>query len=126
VSSRRRSSENHSMRRSQSFNGASCAILIGLFPLYGQGPTLAGSGYTDTSIIQVAPGQITTLFVTGLKTVLPTSRVDANVIPLPTTLQGISVRLDQTTPLPLLSLYQTSVCNLSPPPPPPPTISPSL
>jgi hypothetical protein len=38
--------------------------------VFGQGPTLAGIGYADPSIMRVGPGQITTLFVTGLKTVL--------------------------------------------------------
>src|SRR5579863_8280141 len=46
-----------------------CVPMMGLGPLFGQGITLAGTGYTDPSVIQVAPGQITTLFVTGLKTV---------------------------------------------------------
>jgi uncharacterized protein (TIGR03437 family) len=103
------------MRRTHVLQTASCAILIGLSPLFGQGPTLAGIGYTDPSIIRVAPGQITTLFVTGLKTVLSSSPVNATTVPPPFTLSGISVTLNQTggapTPVPLLSIQQVSVCN---------------
>jgi hypothetical protein len=94
-----------------------CATIMSLGPANGQGPTLAGTGYTDPSIIRVAPGQITTLFVTGLKTVLSSSPVNATVVPLPTMLAGITVALNQT-PLPLLSIQQMSVCNTIPPGPP--------
>jgi uncharacterized protein (TIGR03437 family) len=90
--------------------------VVSLGPANGQGPTIAGTGYTDPSIIRVAPGQITTLFVTGLKT----------VVPLPTMLAGVTVTLNQLTPLPLLSIQQMSVCNTVPPgspqsPPSPPS-----
>ena len=91
--------------------------------MFGQGITLAGAGYSDPSVIRVAPGQITTLFVTGLKTVLSSQPVNATSIPLPTTLAGITVTLNQT-PLPLLSIQQMSVCNAAPPVPPPPPSSP--
>ena len=91
---------------------AAISMSIGVF---GQGITLSGAGYTDPSIIRVAPGQITTLFVTGLKTVLSSQPVNANVVPLPTTLAGISVTLNQMgnqpTPIPLLSIQQPSVCS---------------
>jgi hypothetical protein len=56
--------------------------------------------------------------------VLASQPVNANVIPLPTTLAGITVALNQTTPLPLLSIQQLSVCNILPPVPPPPPSSP--
>lgn len=89
------------------------AILTTSGPLLSQGITLSGGGYSDPSVIRVAPGQITTLFVTGLKTVL-SQPVNATVVPLPTTLAGISVTLNQTgtqpTPVPLLSVQQVSVC----------------
>jgi uncharacterized protein (TIGR03437 family) len=94
---------------------AVCAIIMSLGPLFGQGITLSGSGYADPSIIRVAPGQIATLFVTGLKTVLSSQPVSANVVPLPTTLAGITVTLNQTgsqpTPVPLMSVQQVSVCS---------------
>jgi hypothetical protein len=102
------------MRRSHILQTASCAILVGLSPLFGQGPTLAGTGYTYPAIIDVAPGQITTLFVIGLKIVL-SSPVNATTIPLPDTLAGIAVTLNQTgnqsTPVPLLSVRQVSACS---------------
>jgi uncharacterized protein (TIGR03437 family) len=91
-----------------------CLPLISLGPLFGQGATLTGSGYSDPSIINVAPGQVTTLFVTGLKTVLSSQPVSASALPLPAALAGISVTLDQTggqpTPVPLLSVRQISTC----------------
>jgi uncharacterized protein (TIGR03437 family) len=92
---------------------AGCAIVVGLVPLFGQGITLSGTGYTDPSIVRVAPGQITTLFVAGLKTVL-SKPVNATTVPLPMTLAGISVKLNQggsqPTPVPLLSIQHLSVC----------------
>src|ERR1039457_970037 len=94
---------------------AACTIIISLAQMFGQGITLAGAGYSDPSVIRVAPGQITTLFVTGLKTVLSSQPVNANVVPLPTTLAGITVLLNQPgsqpTPVPLLSVQQVSVCS---------------
>ena len=102
-----------------------CASIISPSFLQGQGITLAGTGYTDPSIIRVAPGQITTLFVTGLKTVLSSQPVNATMIPLPIALAGITVTLNQTNALPLLSIQQMSVCSSSgaPPPPAPPLLS---
>ena len=97
------------------FFNAACASIISLGPLFGQGITVSGTGYTDPSIIRVAPGQITTLFVTGLKTVLSSQPVNATIVPLPTTLAGISVTLNQPgnqpAPVPLLSVQQLSVCS---------------
>jgi hypothetical protein len=91
-------------------------FLVSINYLFGQGPTLTGTGYGDPSVIKVAPGQITTLFVTGLKTVL-LSPVNATILPLPTTLAGISVSLIQTgnqpTQVPLLSIQQSLVCSIS-------------
>jgi len=60
-----------------------CTILSTVGPLLGQAPTLTGAGYGDPSVIHVAPGQITTMFVTGLKTVLSSQSVNAMSIPLP-------------------------------------------
>jgi hypothetical protein len=90
-------------------------MLMTLGPLFGQGITLSGTVYADPSSIKLAPGQITTLFVTGLKTVLSSQPVKATIVPLPTTLAGISVALNQPgnqpTPVPLLSVQQVSVCS---------------
>ena len=56
-------------------------------------PTLVGAGYATPSLT-VAPGEIVTLQVTGLNTVLP-SPVTAQQAPLPTQLAGISATLNQ-------------------------------
>jgi uncharacterized protein (TIGR03437 family) len=89
------------------------AITVSLVPVFGQGITLSGTGYTNSTALRVAPGQITTLFVTGVKTVL-SQAVNATTLPLPTTLAGISVTLNHggsRTPVPLLSIQQVSVCD---------------
>lgn len=93
---------------------------------YGQtGPTLVGTGYGLPATIRVAPGQITTLFVTGLKTVLSSQQVKATTLPLPSTLSGISVTLSesnfgpQSMPVPLLSIQQNSACEDAATPPAP-------
>jgi len=97
------------------FRTALCLFPMSLGSLFGQGPTLAGTGYSDPSIIRVAPGQITTLFVTGLKTILSLQPVKATNLPLPTTLAGISVTLSengqQGSQIPLLSVQQMPICN---------------
>ncbi len=54
-------------------------------------PTLTGAGYSNPGVVRVAPGQITTLFITGLKTVLTSEMIRASTLPLPTSLAGISV-----------------------------------
>src|SRR6266542_1025722 len=96
------------------FHTAGCLFLMNLGALLGQGPTLAGAWYSDPSIIRVAPGQITTLFVTGLKTVLSSQSVNATSLPLHATLAGISVTLSQNgqqpSPIQLLSVQQLPMC----------------
>ena len=91
-----------------------CLLATSQNLVFGQGPTLTGIGYVDPSIMRVAPGQITTLFVTGLKTVLASS-VSAPGLPLPTTLAGISVTLNQSNiaarQVPLLAVQQLPVCD---------------
>jgi hypothetical protein len=89
-------------------------ILIASLTASGQtGPTLIGAGY-NLPALRLAPGQITTLFVTGLKTVLQSGFINATTVPLPTTLGGISVMLNPNSfvasPVPLLSVQQTAVC----------------
>ncbi|HXB67279.1 MAG TPA: hypothetical protein VNY05_03500 [Candidatus Acidoferrales bacterium] len=94
---------------------ALCLFSMSLGHLLGQSPILAGTGYSNPSIIRVAPGQITTLFVTGLKTVLPSQPVRATSLPLPATLAGISITLSQNgqqpSPIPLLSVQQMPICS---------------
>ena len=83
------------------------------------GPTVAGSGYAAPGLIRVAPGQVMTFFVTGLKTVLPPdARTDrAKGLPLPTTLGGLSVRLRQpyiggfSGEIPLFAVQQFDRCS---------------
>jgi len=91
-----------------------CLLTTSPSLVFGQGPVLTGIGYVDPSIMRVAPGQITTLFVTGLKTVLASS-VSAPGLPLPTTLAGISVTLNQSNiaarQVPLVAVQQLPVCN---------------
>jgi hypothetical protein len=99
-----------------------CAMLTSIAPLFGQGPTLTGAGYTGRVPIRIAPGQITTLFVAGLKTVLP-QPVRAPSLPLPNSLAGISVTINQSGasyPAPLVSVQQVGVCSSGGAPPPPP------
>ena len=105
-----------------------CLFALSLGSLFGQGMTLAGGGYSDPSIIRVAPGQVTTLFVIGLRTVLSSQPARATNLPLPSALAGISVTLNQAgqqpLPVPLLSLQQMSICSNGGAPPPPPGLTP--
>jgi uncharacterized protein (TIGR03437 family) len=97
-----------------------CLLATSPSLVFGQGPVLTGIGYVDPSIMRVAPGQITTLFVTGLKTVLASS-VSAPGLPLPTTLAGISVTLNQSNiaarQVPLVAVQQLPVCDTGGPAP---------
>ena len=80
------------------------------------GISLAGSDYSAPSVLSVAPGQIITLRVMGLKTILPTKApVRAASVPLPKSLAGISVVLTQTGPalteqLPFFAVQQFNQC----------------
>jgi hypothetical protein len=112
---------------------ALCAILMNLSPLFGQGMTLTGSGYASPTLIRVSPGQVTTLFVSGLNTVL-TKPQRATSLPLPNSLAGISVTINQSSlkqsvAVPLLAVEQLNTCSIAvvapPPVPPSPTSTPS-
>src|SRR5450759_5051568 len=88
-------SEMESMRRM--LLAALCAILMNLSPLFGQGMTLTGSGYASPTTIRVSPGQITTFFVSGLS--LGTAKPQkATNLPLPNSLAGVSVTINQSSP----------------------------
>lgn len=94
------------------------ALIFSCFPLAAQSNiTLAGSQYSFQPGIRVAPGQVLTLLLTGLKTVLPAtaSAQRATSLPLPTSLAGISVALTQTNAanrlLPLFALQQIDQCS---------------
>jgi uncharacterized protein (TIGR03437 family) len=80
------------------------------------GPTLVGSGYGSPPYVSVAPGQVLTLWVAGLKAISP-STSNATMFPLSTSLAGISVTLNQiqrafsqTLAVPLISVAQTNLC----------------
>src|ERR1039458_5995002 len=109
---------------------AVCAIIMSLAPMFGQGPTLVGAGYANPTQVQVAPGQVATLFVSGLNTVL-TKPQRATSLPLPNSLAGISVTINQSSlkqsvAVPLLAVEQLNACGIAPPAPPPsPTSTPS-
>jgi hypothetical protein len=109
------------MRRSLPIS--SCVFLIAVSSLFGQGATLVGAGYANPMNIRVSPGQITTVFVSGLTTD-PTKPPRATNLPLPTSLAGISVTINQSSPTlsvaaPLLAVEQLDGCNYGVTPPPP-------
>lgn len=99
------------MRRIHVLESASFAILIGLYPLFGQGVTLVGSGYSNPTNIRVSPGQITTFFVSGLN-LDPSKPQTASTLPLPISLAGISVTMKQSQSYdaPILAVQQLAVC----------------
>src|ERR1035441_10360033 len=107
---------------------AACAIIMSLAPMFGQGPTLVGAGYANPTQVQVAPGQVATLFVSGLKSVL-SQPLRATSLPLPNSLGGISVTVSQLSgpsyPVPLLAVQQMPVCGNAGAPPPPSPSSPT-
>jgi uncharacterized protein (TIGR03437 family) len=79
--------------------------------------------FVTANRVSVAPGQIVTLQFTGLKTILPLGIATASTIPLPFTLSGISVTIDQgdggaiIEPFPLLAIFQANYCASSAPSP---------
>ena len=99
-------------------------FLAGLvFPFISYGQSLVGAGYVDPGAIQVAPGQVLTLFTTGLSTMLSSGRTAAQTVPLPSSLAGVSVSLHQTYPetrrsLPLFTITQFNHCGATDAPSP--------
>lgn len=81
-------------------DSAKFAIIIASVSILGaqSGPGVASAGYRVPSRIEVAPGQIVTLFVTNMK--VKQSGV-ATGLPLPTTLAGISVSMTYNDPGPV-------------------------
>jgi hypothetical protein len=100
-----------------------CAALVTPAPLFGQGMTLMGSGYASPTTIRVSPGQITTFFVSGLS--MGTAKPQkASSLPLPNSLAGVSVTINQSSPkqslpAPLLAVQQLNGCSNGGAPPPP-------
>jgi len=104
-------------------SGPALVMFAAVEMLFGQnGPTLAGGGYFRVSTLLIAPGQIVTLHVDGLQTVLPYQNTQlrsqqAATVPLPKSIAGISVMLVQQTitgdisfDVPLLSILQKNMC----------------
>jgi uncharacterized protein (TIGR03437 family) len=83
------------------FQSAGSLVLLASLNAYPQtGPTLVDTSYSY-STTAVAPGQVVRLRATGLRTVLPVSSetltrlVQASSVPLPKTLAGIGVTIQQ-------------------------------
>jgi uncharacterized protein (TIGR03437 family) len=79
------------------------------------GNSVVGSGYTAPLPIAGAPGQLLTIYVQGIGAGL-TGRVQAKSLPLPTSLAGISVSVQQNLapqgpiPVPLLAVFPVNSC----------------
>ena len=87
---------------SKQFRCVGVLLPVMLIPAFAQsGPTVVGATYSSRTMA-VAPGQIVRLQVAGLKTILPCDGypcrvVQATAAPLPTTLAGISVTINEYT-----------------------------
>jgi hypothetical protein len=85
-----------------------------------QGGAVVGAGYHTFAPVPVAPGQVITVFVTGIGNV--TQKYSAGSLPLPATLGGISASLDElgviTAAAPILAVFPLSAClaNIAPQP----------
>src|SRR6266852_2005232 len=82
--------------------------------VFGQSGAVVGAGYAFPGPLTVSPGQVITIFVSGVGSKL-TQRVTASTTPLPRTLAGISVSFQQVSsegsiPVPLLSVYPVQTC----------------
>jgi uncharacterized protein (TIGR03437 family) len=103
--------------------GQSSLTLVGSVPGYSVPLGFAPApNFSAVNRISLAPGQIVTLQVTGLKTVLPVGQIiRATTLPLPTTLLGISVTISQVVrgganviePAPVVALSQVNYCSSS-------------
>jgi len=75
------------------------------------GAAIVGAGYYAISPVTVAPGQVITVFVTGVGNV--TQKVTAGPTPLGNTLAGITTNLVQggtVTPAPILAVFPLKDC----------------
>ena len=77
-----------------------CAATVFLWVASAQ-PVVLGAGYTPPFSIKVAPGQLMTIFAAGVGASV-SSRVAATSLPLPYSLAGISVTIDELSSPPLL------------------------
>lgn len=93
--------------------GAVLALSFIVFHAFGQNVAISGAGYTPPGTLVVTPGQLLTIYVAGIGTGI-TQRVDADILPLPTKLAGISVSWSQLShppaPVHLLSVFPAGTC----------------
>jgi len=82
-------------------------------------PAVIGAGFLNPAVFRVAPGQVITVFVNNVKTLLPLSqgtpiRVQrATSVPLPNSLAGFSARAvqgDKTYAAPIFLVQQVPIC----------------
>ena len=96
-------------RRLFVFIAAFCSV----YPALGQNSAVVGAAYALPTPLTVAPGQLVTVFVSGMGGNL-TERVAAATLPLPTTLAGISVSWTQGSEdpvkIPLLAVFPVTTC----------------
>ncbi|HXI42561.1 MAG TPA: hypothetical protein VNH83_21440 [Bryobacteraceae bacterium] len=78
-----------------------------------QNGAVVGAGYHAFAPVPVAPGQVVTVFVTGIGNV--TQKYSAGSLPLPATLGGISATLNElgviTAAAPILAVFPFSACS---------------
>jgi uncharacterized protein (TIGR03437 family) len=92
-----------------------CLLLAVVPSCFGQNtPTVTSAGYTLPAPINVAPGQVLTMYVQGIGSAL-TQPVRNSGYPLPTSLVGISATLQQGSnrPLGILDVRPVSTCSPS-------------
>lgn len=76
---------------------------------------ILGAGYSVPPPLKVAPGQVITLFVHSPNGIQPDRPVSADTIPLPASISGFAVRLEQTlgstnVDVPLFAVYPVDEC----------------
>ncbi|HKW98534.1 MAG TPA: hypothetical protein VJN43_12430 [Bryobacteraceae bacterium] len=93
------------------------AVFVASYLSAQSGVAVVGAGYVGpNNVITVAPGQITTFFLSGAGVTLPApARIDARGPAVPTSLGGFSATIRQTLTntlfsLPILSVKQTNIC----------------
>jgi hypothetical protein len=93
-------------------------LLICRVPAFAQtGPTIVGGGYRNPDTFQVAGGQVITIFLRNVQTLLPLDPlhggayrfVVASSVPLPTSLAGFSAHVDTTSGGDVVSSYPASI-----------------
>jgi uncharacterized protein (TIGR03437 family) len=82
---------------------------------------LVNVGYESPQTLRIAPGQVTTFFLSGVSTILPPENASlrATQVPLPLSLAGFSATVSQvlpsgavvTKPLPFLAVSQVNNCS---------------